>query len=120
MPKLPVPSENGVKLALTQYVIHDLPSIFLSLALFLGGVWLLSLRIPGWSLFFGLIVTPLGIVFTIYTLDDVAKNVIAPPEFKPIKCKVCGKTTYAKKEDKDFICGQCREDIAEAILKETK
>lgn len=118
MPKLPVPSQNGTKLALTQYFTHDLPSIFLSLALFLGGIWLLSLRVPGWSLLFGLILIPIGAVLTIYTLDDIARNIIIPSGFKPVRCNVCGKTTYAKEGDEDVICARCREDITEKILEE--
>ncbi|MBU3956753.1 hypothetical protein KKI19_00530 [Patescibacteria group bacterium] len=117
MPNFNPPIVNH-KRALIQFIISDLPSIFLSLALFLGGIWLLSLRIPGWSLFFGLIITPLGIVFTIYTLDDIARNVVAPPPFKPVRCNVCGKITYAKEDEKDVICWRCREDITEKILEE--
>lgn len=118
MPIFSISPGRNYKRAITQFIIKDSPSIVLSLALFFGGIWLLSLRIPGWSLFFGLIATPLGLVFTIYTLDDVARNVVAPPSFRPKRCNVCGKTTYAKKEDKDFICRRCREDVSEAVLKE--
>lgn len=102
----------------SKFLIKDLPSIILSLSLFFGGIWLLSLRIPGWSLFFGLIATPLGLVFTIYTLDDVARNVITPSLFKAAKCNVCGKTTYAKEDEEDVICWRCRENISEKLLEE--
>ena len=120
MPRLSVPSKNILKHSLIEFIISDLPCIVLSLALFLGGIWLLSLRIPGWSLFFGLIVTPIGLAFTIYTLDDIARNVVAPPAFSLTKCKVCGKNTYAREDDKDVICNRCREDITEKILEEAK
>lgn len=120
MPKPPIPSQNGIKLALTQYLTHDLPSVLLSLALLLGGIWLLSLRIPGWSLFFGLIIIPIGTALTIFTLDEIARNVIIPSDFKSVRCNVCGKTTYARESKKDVICWRCREDISEKILEEAK
>jgi hypothetical protein len=103
---------------LIQFLVKDIPSVILSLALFMGGIWILSLRIPGWSLFFGLIITPVGFAFTIYTLDSIARNTVASPPLKLIKCNVCGKNTYAREEREDVICGHCREDISEAILKE--
>ncbi|PIU28809.1 hypothetical protein COT08_00410, partial [Candidatus Woesebacteria bacterium CG07_land_8_20_14_0_80_44_9] len=67
----------------------------LSLSLFGGGIAILFARIPGWSLFFGLIIVPIGFVLTILTLDEVARNLIVPPPYKSVKCKVCGKSTYA-------------------------
>jgi len=90
----------------------------LSLSLFGGGIAILFARIPGWSLFFGLIIVPIGFVLTILTLDEVARNLVIPPPLHAVKCNVCGKITYAKEEDKDVICGRCREDISEKILEE--
>lgn len=110
-------TNDGSKRSLIHF-IKDFPSIILSLALFLGGIWLLSLRIPGWSLLWGLIILPIGFVFTVYTLDDVARNVVAPPLFKAVKCNVCGKITYAREDKEDVICWRCREDISEDVLKE--
>lgn len=114
----PAHLKDGFKVVFAKFIVKDLPSLILSLSLFLGGIWLLSLRIPGWSLLWGLIIIPIGLAFTVYTLDDVARNVVAPPPFKPVKCNVCGKNTYAKEDEKDVICWRCREDITEKILKE--
>ena len=94
--------------------------VILSLSLFFGGIVILISRIPGWSLFFGLIITPLGTIFTVLTLDEVARNLVVPPPFKPVKCHVCGKITYAKEDEKDVICGRCRKDISEKLLEEIK
>lgn len=110
--------KNGFHQVLIKFFIKDIPSVILSLSLFLGGVWLLSLRIPGWSLFFGLIIIPTGFAFVIYSLDSVAKNTVSPPNFKTTRCKVCGKTTFAKKDKKDAICSSCRESVTRGILKE--
>lgn len=90
----------------------------LSLSLFFGGIAILFARISGWSLFFGLIIIPTGFVLTIFTLDEVARSLVIPPPFKPVKCKVCGKITYAKEDEEDVICARCREDISEKILEE--
>ena len=118
MPKSPINQEGGIIYSLVKFTISDLPVFILSLALFLGGIWILSLRIPGWSLFFGLIITPVGFIFCVYSLDDIARNVVAPPTFKPVKCNVCGKYTFAKEDEEDVICGRCRKDIQRGILKE--
>ena len=107
---------RGSRLA-TLFTRHLLMT-FLSLSLFFGGIAILSVRASGWNLFFGLIIIPIGTVLTIFTLDDIARNLIAPPPFKPVKCNVCGKTTYAEEDAKDVICGHCRKDISEEILKE--
>ena len=110
--------KDGTKQVFVNFITRIAPSFFLSLVLFIGGIALIALRIPGWSLLWGLIILPIGFAFTIYTLDDVARNVVAPPPFKPVRCNVCGKITYAREGDKDVICNRCREDITEAILKE--
>lgn len=93
---------------------------FLSISLFLGGIALLFARIPGWSLFLGLIIIPTGFALTIFTLDEVARSLVIPPPFKPVKCKVCGKQTYARQDEEDVICGRCREEVSEKILEERK
>ena len=93
-------------------------TVILSLSLFFGGIILLLAKIPGWSLFFGLIITPLGTIFTILTLDEVARNLVVPPPYKSVKCKVCGKITYAKEGEEEVICGRCRKDISEKLLEE--
>lgn len=90
----------------------------LSCSLFFSGIALLFTRVPGWSLFFGLILIPTGAALTIFTLDEVARSMVIPPPFKPVRCKVCGKTTYAREGEEDVICGRCREDISEKILEE--
>ncbi len=110
--------KNNLKVFLVEFIISDLPCIFLSLALFLGGIWVLSLNIPGWSLFLGLILIPTGAALTIFTLDKVSRNRITPPNFDLVKCQVCGRKTYVEEGEKEVICGQCREDILKGVLKE--
>lgn len=120
MPEYPPQPESASKRALIEFVISDLPSISISLALFFGGILLLSLRIPGWGLFFGILAIPIGIAFTIYTLDKVASNVVTPLPFVHTRCNVCGKITFAREGETDVICGRCRRDIVETVLKKLK
>jgi len=120
MPESSIQSESTSKRALIEFVISDLPCIFISLALFFGGILLLSLRIQGWGLFFGIIAIPIGIAFTIYTLDKVARNVITPLPFVHTRCNICGKITFAREGETDVICGRCRRDIVEGVLKKLK
>jgi len=90
----------------------------LSWSLFLGGIAILFTKVSGWSLFLGLIIIPTGFVLTIFTLDEIARTLVVPPLFKATKCKVCGKTTYAREGEKDIICARCRKEITEKNLEE--
>ncbi len=90
--------------------------VILSLSLFGGGIVILVSHIPVWSLFFGLMITPLGVVLTIFTLDEVARKLLIPPPFKLAKCTVCGKQTFAKEEKENVVCGLCREEEINELL----
>ena len=99
-------------------VLKQLLSVILSLALFAGGIAILYLHLPGWSLILGLPAILLGVVFIIFVLDQVARELFTPPHFIMTKCKVCGKTTFVKEGNQDKICGRCREELVEELLKE--
>lgn len=49
--------------------------------LLLGGIALLSLRISGWSIIFGLPLTVIGSVFLIYTYDEIVRKRIDLDDF---------------------------------------
>lgn len=51
----------------------------LPIVLLLGGLWLLTLRLAGWSIIFGLPMVILGIVFVIYAYDDAVSGKVAVP-----------------------------------------
>ena len=51
-------------------------STLVSLALFLGGIMLLALRIPFWSLLLGLPAVQIGIVLIIFTFDRLSQEEI--------------------------------------------
>lgn len=91
--------------------------VILSLSLFWGGIVILMAKISGWSLFFGLLIIPAGAVLTLFTIDEVAIKLLIPPTFKPTKCTVCGKTTFASEEKERVVCGLCREEETDELLK---
>lgn len=109
-----MPRDSRLAILLSRNVLMTL----LSLSLFLGGIAILFAKIPGWSLFWGLIIIPIGLALTVNTLDEVARTIVVPPPYKSVRCKVCGKFTYAKEGEEEVICGRCRKDISEKLLEE--
>lgn len=109
-----------IKSRLSTLIIRELLMAVLSLALLTGGFLLLVSQTPGWSLLFSLILLPLGISLTIFTIDDVARKLFVPPQFRAVKCKVCGKATYSSEENDDAICGHCRENLTDEVLETNK
>jgi hypothetical protein len=90
---------------------------------FLGaGVAILALRIQGWSLLLGIPVTIFGVVFLIYTYDEVVRDVVGqiPDKQEMTKCRVCGKPTprVIGIGYDDTICPKCKRDIGKGIKKE--
>ena len=51
-------------------------SAIVSLALFIGGIVLLALRIPFWGLFLGLPATQIGIILLIFSFDRLSQEEI--------------------------------------------
>lgn len=81
---------------------------FISAILFLGGIALLALRIPGWSLFLGLPATQLGIIFLIFTFDEFARKKVGPESIHTIPCSLCGKPLVAPYWQNKIICKKCQ------------
>lgn len=107
-------SENGVRLTFR---------VLIPIVLLGGGLTLLALRIAGWSIIFGLPMITFGVVFLVYTYDELVSNVVKPIPKKIVKCSVCGEDTtklYPWQESKDAICPTCRVDIAKGIKKVNK
>jgi len=106
--------ENGVKLTFR---------VLIPIVLLAGGLTLLALRIAGWSIIFGLPMVTFGVVFLIYTYDELVIKVVKPIPERIVKCSVCGKPTtklYPWQKDEDAICLSCSEDIAKGIKKHNK
>ena len=92
--------------------------LFLSLVLFAGGIALLALRIPGWGLFLGLPAVQIGLVFLIFTFDDIARGKVGPDSLKMISCSVCGKPTLAPYWQKEKICQACQKKLVQKLKEE--
>jgi hypothetical protein len=112
MPPTPAQLKDGFKNALLKFFTKSLPSIFLSLSLFVGGIALLAIRIPGWSLILGLPAVQIGLVFLIFTFDDIARNKVGPQSLHMIPCSVCGKPTLTPNWEQEKICMKCQQLIA--------
>jgi len=83
--------------------------------LFAGGITLLALRIPGWSLFLGLPAVQVGIVFLIFTFDELFRTKIGPNSLQMVHCSVCGKLTPVPYWQKEKICEECQKEIAKKL-----
>lgn len=106
-----------IKDLLTEFFIKSLPSLLVSFLLFGGGIVLLALRIPGWSLFLGLPSVQIGIVFLIYTFESVGRrrSVLPTEEYHFVSCLVCGQQTQAPKYIQKRICDDCQVKIAQKV-----
>lgn len=85
------------------------------IVLLAGGLFLLDLRIFGWSLFFGLPTTVAGVALLIFTYDEVMGKKIGeiPPRFaesKAVNCFICGRETPRIPGEwvEDTICPKCK------------
>ena len=103
--------ENGANLTLR---------VIIPIAFLTSGLVLLSLRIAGWSIIFGLPLIVFGTVFLVYTYDEVVSKTVKPIPDKIVECSVCGKPTtklYPWQDEQDVICQSCKEDIAKGKIK---
>ncbi|AKM83142.1 hypothetical protein A2422_03825 [Candidatus Woesebacteria bacterium RIFOXYC1_FULL_31_51] len=76
--------------------------------LFAGGVWLLSLRIPGWSMILGLPAIQIGIIFVIFNFDNSSKEILDLSRYHIVKCDICNDPTAAPMGEIHEVCPSCR------------
>lgn len=94
------------------------PAILLSLVLFIGGITLLAIRLPGWSLFLGLPATQIGIILLILTFDSCFKKQLDPQEIISKKCRLCqNQITNNESQQKPAVCAECRSKIMIELAK---
>ena len=86
----------------------------LSLSLFFGGGYILSLKIPFWSMFLGIAAIQIGIVLIILTFEVFTKRrtKAITEDYKAIPCLVCKKLNYVPKFQRTTICDNCQLKIA--------
>ena len=91
--------------------------LLLSLTLFLGGIIFSLSKIAVWGLLLGVILTPLGAILILITIDEAARRIFFPPDYKTTNCSVCGKLTFIEEGEKVAVCGYCREKEIDQVLK---
>lgn len=109
----PLNLKDQTKLALVRVLTRDVGSLLLSLCLFIGGIFLLALRIPGWSLFLGLPAVQIGIIFAIFSFDRIAQNEAGPNSLHVIRCSICQKPVLVPFWQEEKICKGCQKKVAE-------
>src|SRR3989344_3745193 len=93
---------------------EDFGLMLLSIVLFLGGAFLLTLKIPFWSLFLCIASVQIGIVLIILTFDSLIKkrNKSLTDEYKTLNCLICRSSQFVPKYQKTVICDTCMTRIA--------
>lgn len=102
---------------IVEFLTKSLLLFLLSLVFFIGGIIILALRIPGWSLFLGLPAVQIGIVCLIFTFEAISrqKSTFPPKEYHLVDCLVCGRQTMASKDIQKKICEDCQVKIAQRL-----
>jgi Ca2+/Na+ antiporter len=97
-------------------IIDDFLFLILPLTLFIGGIVILTLKIPFWSLFLGIASTQIGIVFIIFSYEYYTKRKNKPitEDYKAIPCLLCKRINYVPKYKNTTICDSCNISIANA------
>ena len=95
------------------YLIKLVARIIMPIIMLIGGIILLSLHLPGWSIILGLPVSIFGVIFMIYTYDEVITKSVVNKEKDLKMCPICKKVYPVGKNGRteDFICNDCREKI---------
>lgn len=104
--------KKGKKSAINFF--EDFGLLFLSIALFVGGIYILSLKEPFWSLFLGIASIQVGIVLIILTFDSFIKRKIRPvtEDYKTLACLVCKRPTFVPKYQNVTLCDDCQVRVA--------
>ncbi|MCH7730642.1 hypothetical protein IID21_03905 [Patescibacteria group bacterium] len=96
---------------------EDFGLLFLSVVLFIGGIFILSAKIAFWSLFLGIASIQIGIVLIILTFDSFIKRKSGrlTDEYKTLNCLVCRAPTFVPKYQATTICHDCQLRISKTF-----
>lgn len=111
-----IPS-GAIKIYLIDFFTRRIPLILLSLALLVSGVILITQRIGGWGLFLGIPLVQIGFIFTIFVIDEIAKEKLGPGAYHILYCQVCGKPIVTSKRTEEIVCQTCRAKIKAKLQK---
>ncbi len=98
----------------TEKFFNNLLLLILILSLFVIGGFVISLKIPFWSLFLGIAAIQIGIVLSVFTFDIISRRASKPltSEYKTLACLICRTLNYVPKYKKTTICDNCQVKIA--------
>lgn len=68
----------------------------------------------------GLPTTAIGIIFLIFTLDNVARKELGSDSLQIVLCSVCGKPTPAPSWQNEKICPDCEKKLTQKLKEEKK
>jgi hypothetical protein len=106
------------RVLVVEFLTHKAPRLLVSLVLFLGGIGILFLRVPGWSLLLGIPSIQAGIVLLIFAFEEVADRHVGFKDYHLVSCSICGKLTSAPFWQKEKVCETCQKKIAARLEEE--
>ena len=96
---------------LVQLIFRGAVPILTGTALLIGGIWLLTLPLPGWKLILGLPAAQLGIVVLMFAFDDVTKKHLHPENYEILICPYCSNENLVNRQTPSMFCGKCQKKI---------
>ena len=107
------------KNSIIEFFIKILPFLFVSSVFFIGGIVLLYLKIPGWSIFLGLPAVQMGIVALIFALEKISsqKSTLPSKEYHYVDCLICKHQVLVPKYREKVICDDCQVKLAQNFKK---
>lgn len=94
-----------------QLIFRSVVPLVSGMTLLLGGIWLLTLPLPGWKLILGLPAAQLGIVLLMFAFDDITKKHLHPENFEILICPYCAHQNLVLRETRETYCGNCQKKI---------
>ena len=83
--------------------------VVISLGLIYGGVQIIKLELPFWSLFYGLAAIGIGVAMSLVAFNEVAKSRSATVnEYHEIPCSNCSKMTLVPYLTEKTVCSDCQ------------
>lgn len=97
-------------LSQTESVVRLVFRGLLPIVLVVGGVWLLTSKLSGWNIILGIPMTIIGMVFLIYTYDEVVSSKIQPLSQELVRCRRCMRLTprMSRVSPEETTCQGCK------------
>ena len=112
-------SKNGAPRLVSQSenLLKSIIKVIIPMALLAGGIAVLALSLPGWSIILGIPMVIFGVVFLLYTYDEIVTTHFFSPPGRIVKCSVCGRPTPLDRgqDEEDAICVSCKIDIEKGL-----